>query len=33
MNILDIKTGDSFLVRDDSFSSKAICRIMKHWGT
>lgn len=32
MNINDVKTGDSFLVRDNSFLSKTICAVMKHWG-
>ena len=32
MNIEDIKTGDSFLTRSDTFISKAICRVMTKWG-
>ena len=32
MNINDIKTGDSFLVKRNSFLSKTICAVMKHWG-
>jgi hypothetical protein len=32
MNINDVKTGDSFLVRSNSFLSKTICAVMKHWG-
>jgi len=31
MNINEIKTGDSFLVRSNAFLSKAICAVMKHW--
>ena len=32
MDIKDIKTGDSLLVKSDSFLSKTICKVMKHWG-
>jgi len=28
----DIKTGDTFLVRSDTFLSKTICKVMRHWG-
>ena len=31
MKIEEIKTGDSFLVRDKSFISRCICGVMKHW--
>ncbi len=32
MNIIDIKTGDSFLIRGTSKISDLIYKIMKHWG-
>jgi hypothetical protein len=32
MNISDIKNGDSFLIKSNSFLSKTICAVMKHWG-
>lgn len=32
MNINDIQDGDTFLVRSNSFLSKTICKVMKHWG-
>jgi len=32
MDISEIKTGDSFLVRGNSWISKTICAVMKHWG-
>ena len=32
MEMNDIKTGDSFLVRGNSWLSKMICKVMKHWG-
>lgn len=32
MKINEIKNGDSFLVKSNSFLSKAICKVMKHYG-
>jgi hypothetical protein len=32
MNIRDIKTGDTFLVKSNTFLSKTICKAMKRWG-
>lgn len=32
MNINDIKTGDTLLVKSDKFLSKTIVKVMKHWG-
>lgn len=32
MDIKEIKTGDTFLVKSNSFLSKTICKVMKHWG-
>jgi hypothetical protein len=32
MDIKEIKNGDSFLVNGDTFLSRTICKVMKHWG-
>jgi hypothetical protein len=32
ISINDIQTGDTWLVKSDSFLSRVICRVMKHWG-
>jgi hypothetical protein len=32
MDINDVKTGDTFLVKSNTFLSKAICAVMKKWG-
>jgi hypothetical protein len=32
MKLENIKTGDTFLVKSDTFISKAICSVMKRWG-
>jgi hypothetical protein len=32
MKLKDIKTGDTFLVKSNSFLSKTICKVMKKWG-
>jgi len=31
-NLKDIRTGDTFLTKSNTFISKAICKVMKDWG-
>ncbi|MFA5153584.1 MAG: hypothetical protein WC554_13555 [Clostridia bacterium] len=32
MNLNDVKTGDTLLVKNNKFLSKTICKVMKCWG-